>query len=134
MRVSLQENDNRLYIVKEMKLLSRSCQSIALFLTLLSASHAERGLQCSVQDVEQPDPALQVMEFDVGDGKQSTVVYVEPPIESFYQNQEIPARKKVTPLFDGFGVKFINMSNEPLTLYWYVQFICRERCSCCLLD
>jgi hypothetical protein len=94
--------------------------SIALFLTFLSTSNAHKGLLCSVTDENQPDPALQVMEFDVGDGKQSTLVYVEPPIESFYQNQELPAHTKVTPMFNGLAAKLINMSNKQLTLYWYV--------------
>jgi hypothetical protein len=80
--------------------------------------NGQSELQCSVRDENQPDPALQLMEYDVGDGKQTTLVYVEPPIESFYLNQELPAHTKVTPKFNGLAAKFINMSNKAVTLYW----------------
>jgi hypothetical protein len=88
------------------------------FLPLLLGVNGQSELQCSVRDENQPDPALQLMEYDVGDGKQTTLVYVEPPIESFYLNQELPAHTKVTPKFNGLAAKFINMSNKAVTLYW----------------
>jgi hypothetical protein len=58
---------------------------------------------------------------DVGDGEKETFVYVEPKLESMYQNSpNVPSTTKVTPKFNGFAAKFINMSNKPVTLYWYV--------------
>jgi hypothetical protein len=64
------------------------------------------------------------MEYDVGDGPKTTLVYVEPDVNTFYKLQdegdENPPkqRTKVTPKFNGFQGKFINMSNQPMTLYW----------------
>jgi hypothetical protein len=67
------------------------------------------------------DPALQELAYDVGDGPQTTLVYVEPPVETMYPpGEEPPSRTKVTPKFNGLAGKFINMSNKKVTLYWYV--------------
>jgi len=77
-------------------------------------------LQCSLkaEDAEERDPALQEMEYDVGDGPQTTLVYVEPKVETFYPPGEAPSSQKVVPKFNGFAGKFINMSNQAVTLYW----------------
>ena len=82
--------------------------------------------QCSITDENRRDPALQEMEYDVGDGPKTTLVYVEPDVNTFYKLQDegladnavVPKRTKVTPKFNGFQGKFINMSNKPMTLYW----------------
>ena len=76
-------------------------------------------LACSISDHERDalDPALVAMEYDVGDGAQSTLVYVEPAIETFYQGDP-PASTVVTPEFKGLAGKFINMSNKKVSLYW----------------
>lgn len=68
-------------------------------------------------DLDYKDPALQVMEYDIGYGKQSTLVYVEPTMEQMY-NGNPPASTKVVPKFNGLSVKFINMSNKPVRLSW----------------
>jgi len=68
------------------------------------------------------DPDLKEFTYDVGDGPQKTLVYVEPEINSFYRKStdEIPKARynKVTPAFNGLGGKFINMSNKNLDFYW----------------
>lgn len=84
---------------------------------------AQDELQCSLteQELNSPDPALQEMKYDVGDGEQTTLVYVEPPVASMYPpGEEPPSKTKVQPQFNGLAGKFINMSNKKLTLYWYV--------------
>lgn len=98
---------------------------IVVALCLASAFALEPPpLQCSLseQDLTAPDPALQELTYDVGDGEQTTLVYVEPPVESMYRpGEDPPSRTKVTPKFNGLAGKFINMSNKKLTLYWYVN-------------
>jgi hypothetical protein len=81
------------------------------------------SLQCSLteEELNALDPALQELTYDVGDGPQTTLVYVEPPVETMYPpGEEPPSRTKVTPKFNGLAGKFINMSNKKVTLYWYV--------------
>ena len=83
-----------------------------------SSSSASPQQTCSADQSER-DPALQEMTYDVGDGPQTTLVYVEPDVTTFYQLQDKPpAHTKVVPKFNGFQGKFINLSNKPLTLYW----------------
>lgn len=81
------------------------------------------------------DPALQVMTYNVGDGVKETMVYMEPSLEQMYAHTEPKPStplQRVTPKFKGFAGKFINMSNKPVTLYWYVLlllgFIIMARC------
>ena len=74
---------------------------------------------------EERDQNLHLMTYDVGDGEQTTYVYVEPTIEAMYQSDIDGLKskqhvKRVTPQFNGFAGKFINMSNKKCTLYWYV--------------
>lgn len=74
---------------------------------------------CSGDEV---DPNLKEFTYDVGDGPQTTMVYVEPDVDTFYQkpNGETPRKKytRVQPAFNGLAGKFINMSNKPLDFYW----------------
>ena len=69
------------------------------------------------------DPALKEMTYNVGDGPQTTLVYVEPELNSFYRkpgSSEEPEQtySRVVPKFSGFAAKFINMSNKHLDFYW----------------
>lgn len=76
------------------------------------------------RSMEERDPNLRLMTYDVGDGEQTTYVYVEPTIEEMYRltPQDKGQRiQRVTPQFNGFAGKFINMSNKKCTLYWYVH-------------
>jgi hypothetical protein len=75
----------------------------------------------SAQEVEERDPNLRPMTYNVGDGEQSAHVFVPPTLEEMYQQkkQDISgALQKVTPDFNGFAGKFINMSNKKCTLFW----------------
>jgi len=78
---------------------------------------------CSLSEHEKAakDPNLHVMEYDVGDGLQTTQVYIEPDVSTFYRNSLPPSKTKVTPKFNGLGGKFINMSNKKVSYYWYVR-------------
>jgi len=77
------------------------------------------------------DPALKEFTYDVGDGPQTTMVYVEPELNSFYRksndnddesdsDSDRPKRSysKVQPAFNGLAGKFINMSNKQVDFYW----------------
>lgn len=84
----------------------------------------------------EPDPALKEFTYDVGDGPQTTMVYVEPELNSFYQppggdedddedededgsgKNKNKNYKRVKPAFNGLAGKFINMSKQPLDFYW----------------
>lgn len=89
----------------------------------LAASQAEQPV-CSwssdhYENVER-DPALKPMKYDVGDGEKTFWAYVEPNVTTFYTNGGLkpPASTKVTPKFNGFATKFVNLSNKNLRLYW----------------
>jgi prolyl 4-hydroxylase len=77
-------------------------------------------------DGTERDPALKEFTYDVGDGPQTTTVYVEPELNSFYQkpsdDDDDTSKKRsysrVKPAFNGLAGKFINMSNRPLNFYW----------------
>jgi len=68
------------------------------------------------------DPAMKEFTFDVGDGPQTTMVYVEPEVNTFYRSADgSPSTKnykRVKPSFNGLAGKFINMSKEHLDFYW----------------
>jgi len=70
------------------------------------------------------DPNLKEMTYDIGNGPETTLVYVDPPVASYYQipelqNMEVPTEvQPVRPKFNGFQGKFINLSAKPVTLYW----------------
>lgn len=63
------------------------------------------------------DRNLHPMEFDIGDGEQTFMAYIAPDVSSFYQ-QEAGTRDAQVPNFKGLAGKFINLSPEPLRLYW----------------
>jgi hypothetical protein len=75
---------------------------------------------CSLSEEEQNvlDPALQEMKYNVGDGEQSVLVYVQPDVTTFYKDGTAPASTKVQPKHKGLVGKFINISNKQATLFW----------------
>lgn len=85
---------------------------------------AEALWQCSWSGDDGANPALQEMTYNVGDGDKTVWVYVEPPVHTMYKSDDekaLPSLKtKVVPKFNGLAGKLINMSNKPVTLYWYV--------------
>jgi len=86
-----------------------------------SDTNSSLALTCSIQGEAGLDKDLVEMTYDVGDGPQTTLVYVEPQdIADFYLPGEVRALTKVIPKFNGFSGKFINMSNKPVSFYWYV--------------
>ena len=77
---------------------------------------------CSLGGIEQDlDPALKEMTFDVGDGPETFLAYVQPDVTTFYKDIDPPASKAVTPKFTGFGGMLVNMSNKPVRCSWYVR-------------
>lgn len=88
--------------------------TLLLWPLLLTTIKAE--LKASATD-DYVDPNVHLMEYDIGHGKQETMVYVEPTMEQMY-NGNPPASTKVVPKFNGLGVKFINMSNKKVRLSW----------------
>jgi prolyl 4-hydroxylase len=82
----------------------------------------------SCDDGTEQDPALKEFTYDVGDGPQTTMVYVEPELNSFYHtpsdgdndNDSSKRRRysRVKPAMNGLAGKFINMSNRALNFYW----------------
>jgi len=96
----------------------------ALAVTLLLAVVRAEEQTCgwsSCADTSR-DPNLEEFTYDVGDGPQTSWVYVEPDLNSFYRSEDGgPSRKtysRVKPAFKGLAGKFINMSNKFLDFYW----------------
>lgn len=70
----------------------------------------------SPADSDYDDPQLQWMpEFNF-------LAYVRRDVASFYRQDA--DRKEQVPAFQGQAGKFINMSPDPLDLYWYVSCVC----------
>jgi hypothetical protein len=91
-----------------------------------SMLHNDGNMNRYSSNMEERDPNLRLMTYDVGDGEQTTYVYVEPTIEEMYRStvsDQEPRVQRVTPQFNGFAGKFINMSNKKCTLYWYVYYL-----------
>ena len=57
------------------------------------------------------------MEFDIGNGEQMFMAYATPDISSFYQ-KDAGTKQAKDPRFHGIAGKFINLSPEPVRLYW----------------
>ena len=73
---------------------------------------------CSWNDNEEKDPNLKEMTFNIGNGKETFLAYVTPNVTTFYQLDDPPASKPVTPKHTGLAGMFINMSNKHVRLYW----------------
>lgn len=108
--------------------------------TTTTTATTNDNLPCSLSEEDKLllDPNLKEMEYDIGNGLQTTLVYVDPPVSSYYnqnnnnngqqqQQQEdddndddvaIMKYQKVAPKFNGFQGKFINLSAETVSLYW----------------
>lgn len=99
------------------------------FLTLLAASlltvRAEESTcawSSSCVSSTEKDPALKEFTYDVGDGPQTAMVYVEPDVNTFYSSADgSPSKKeykRVEPSFNGLAGKFINMSGDLMDFFW----------------
>eukprot|EP00546_Thalassionema_frauenfeldii_P022080 CAMPEP_0178905740 /NCGR_PEP_ID=MMETSP0786-20121207/6443_1 /TAXON_ID=186022 /ORGANISM="Thalassionema frauenfeldii, Strain CCMP 1798" /LENGTH=498 /DNA_ID=CAMNT_0020577381 /DNA_START=127 /DNA_END=1622 /DNA_ORIENTATION=- len=71
-------------------------------------------LSCSVEEKGGSDPALKEMSFDLGDGPEKFMAYVQPDVTTFYKDIDAPASTAVNPM----AGMFINMSKEPVRLFW----------------
>ena len=61
--------------------------------------------------------SLEPMTVDLGHGNETAWVYVSPDIATFYQ--ETPgSRKMQKPKFKGMFGKFVNLSPDPVRVYW----------------
>ena len=62
------------------------------------------------------EDALVPMTFE----EETVMVYVTPDVSSFYREDDADSSTRVLkePIFDGFGIKVINMSPEPVTWWW----------------
>lgn len=97
--------------------LSRLLLLGGLPLPLVSATAIDAPT-CSAQDsLDKADPALERIEYDIGYGPEVFDAYVQPDVATFYM-QPPGTTKAVKPKFDGLAGKFVNMSPEPLRLYW----------------
>lgn len=72
---------------------------------------------CAVTGKEYRDPNLQTMTVDFGDRQETVDVYVMPDVSTFYNDTTEPV-KKVETDFRGLFGKFINMSPQPIRVYW----------------
>jgi hypothetical protein len=96
-----------------------------LLLTRSFAFDSLETLSCSLDGREdERDPALQEMKFDLGDGPETFLAYVQPDVTTFYRDIDPPSSKAVKPKYKGFAGMFVNMSNKPVRLYWYVIYWC----------
>lgn len=62
---------------------------------------------------------LEEMTVNLGHGNETALVYVSPDITTFYQDDP-GSRKEKKPSFNGMIGKFINLSPDPVCVFWYV--------------
>ena len=94
-----------------LKLITSVAPIALLLLAVVKSDSADQT--CSISDPNEVDPALKSFSFDVGDGKKTTMVYVEPDVTTFYEGSELPASTKVVPKFNGFAGELIFDSPKP---------------------
>ena len=104
-----------------MKLITSVAPIALLLLAVVKADTADQT--CSISDPNEVDPALKSFSFDVGDGKKTTMVYVEPDVTTFYEGSELPASTKVVPKFNGFAGKFEILSRRSVNLKLDFSFL-----------
>uniref|UniRef100_A0A7S4J987 Amine oxidase n=1 Tax=Odontella aurita TaxID=265563 RepID=A0A7S4J987_9STRA len=93
------------------------CPLLSLALAAAAAS-VDAQPACSARDyLGRPDPSLREIEFDIGYGPEVFDAYVQPDVSTFYGEEE-GTRKAAVTSYNGLAGKFVNMSPEPLTLYW----------------
>ena len=117
MNRSKQANGRRI-VTSSKRMMLPTVVILVVWLCLVGLGRSEEQPQCSLPETSPLDPNLHEMVYDVGDGEQTTLVYIEPDVTTFYRDREAPAKTKVQPKFTGLSGKFINMSNKPVSLYW----------------
>jgi len=94
--------------------MERLSTSMLFLWFLVVAVSAQDKETCAPKDLPK---SLQLMAFDVGQGNETAWVYVSPDVSTFYQ--EPPGSRKIRePTFTGLAAKFINISPEPVKVYW----------------
>lgn len=99
---------------------------LGVFSSLVSLTQGQQQrlstTACSLDEtfLNREDPNLHLMEYDVGDGLQTTQVYIEPDVTTFYADHSsyLPSSQKVTPKFNGLQAKFVNLSNDTIVMSW----------------
>jgi hypothetical protein len=73
---------------------------------------------CSLADDDfDIDPAVKIMEFDLGYGMQEFKAYVTPDVSTFYRKG--PGTREVRrPNHNGWAAKFVNISTRRVQLFW----------------
>lgn len=115
-------------------LLCLRTSAMVLVLWMVVTATAQKGettrtTTCSLDSMTgndpQQDPNLHAFSFDVGNGPQSTLIYVEPDVATFYPPRDHPehddAKDKQRPYSPSFTGKFINLSNVTTALAWESQ-------------
>jgi hypothetical protein len=115
--IRIRVDSKNLLTMKMPRLLSLALQLSCLVLYCQGESPTQT---CSLSEEEQNvlDPNLKEMKYNVGDGEQSVLVYVQPDVTSFYKDGTAPASTKVQPKHKGLVGKFINISTKQASLYW----------------
>lgn len=89
-----------------------------LLLSLLTALVAGQSPTCSEPPVgTKIDPNLKEIEWTFQGKSEKAVIWIPPNVTEFYFNMA-PAMNPVVPKYEGLAAKFINLSNEPVRLYW----------------
>jgi prolyl 4-hydroxylase len=80
---------------------------------------------CSLQEDQRDtqDPNLKLMTYNLGDGINTFLAYVPPHVSTFYQDSQSMSSifHPVRPRHNGFGAKFINLSNRGVNVFWEAQ-------------
>ena len=90
--------------------------SLRILYLFLVAAVAQDDKSCAWNDCS----SLEEMTVDLGHGNETALVYISPDISTFYQ--ESPGSRKILqPSFKGMFAKFINLSPDPVRIYWCVS-------------
>lgn len=97
---------------------------LAWLLLLQVSSHAGVAAEqddetCAWNDMScYQDPHLKEINVDLGTGTNETFLAYHPPDVSTFYQEEPGSRKAVRPSFYGQFGKFINLSPNPVRIYW----------------
>ena len=91
---------------------------LLVWASLVTRGESKEADTCSFNEESAVDPNLHAFEFDVGDGPQNTLIYLEPDIQTFYPEEADPEMRKKWPFSTASTGKFCNLSNQTVALYW----------------
>lgn len=98
--------------------MNRICYSLILiWLWWVVEIKAQDEETCANPNEVGADKFLEEMTFNVGHGNKTALVYVSPDVSTFYQQKA--GSRKIHPLrFHGHCAKFINISPQPVKVFW----------------